>query len=326
MTMKPFRPVLTIVHALAILITVLRLARRWHIKRLWWDDIWAFLSLLFAVSALTVLWVLGDPKDPTNIDLFEQLTTVFYTSALWSARISMGVAIVRFLPPPYWMRRFTMAVTVLFGLIWIISLTEKSQVCGNPCSTVKIGILETTTDIAADMLLIGIPLCLFWNMKLPGNQRKLLLVVFTGAIFTTIATIVHMIYLFQNVPVLIRVTAHVLADVALVVCNLLVVVPICYRILRKEGHEEMEESSLEYTAAGGASRSTHTNLWAATRAMMTSSVLPPSSIALTVVSTMHSGLFTSSCSETDTVESHSTVLKVPDIGNCDPSATPQHDA
>lgn len=57
----------------------------------------------------------------------------------------MGVAIVRLLPPSSWTRRFTVAITILFGLVWIVVLIQKAWVFWRdftPRAIVHLGILE----------------------------------------------------------------------------------------------------------------------------------------------------------------------------------------
>lgn len=170
------------------------------------------------------------------------------------------------------------------------------------------------------MLLIGIPVCLFWKVQLPDNQRKLLRTVFTAAILTTVASIVHVVYIFKHALVLIIATGHILvsllisvacvlttqadqcqAAVSLLVCNLLVVVPLCYRLFRKdELGKELEASTLGISVTTTARGSETTGF-------------PPLSNPLTDVSTMHSGLFSSLSVDTERYGSDG--HKVPSVVN-----------
>lgn len=162
-------------------------------------------------------------------------------------------------------------------------------------------------------------MCLFWNIQLPGYQRRLLLTVFTAEILTTIASIVHVVYILRDAVILISVTGYILvslriflalqnaqsvqfqqADVSLLVSNLLVIVPLCYRVFRKDEQDEGSEDSS--SGLTDAYRSTTARATKPSGIPPQSSGVPPrSSAPLTDISTMHSALFLSvplSASET----------------------------
>jgi len=50
--------VLVISHSTALVTTVLRLVHRFQTRRLWWDDLWAFIALIFDAIVLTLFMVL----------------------------------------------------------------------------------------------------------------------------------------------------------------------------------------------------------------------------------------------------------------------------
>lgn len=60
----------TVFHALALILTSFRLWFRYHIRRLWWDDFWAALALLGDAVCMVTMWTVTAPLDNpyTNIE------------------------------------------------------------------------------------------------------------------------------------------------------------------------------------------------------------------------------------------------------------------
>jgi uncharacterized membrane protein len=46
--------------AVAIILTAFRLHYRWRIRRFWWDDAWAGISMLFEFILITAFWIRTD--------------------------------------------------------------------------------------------------------------------------------------------------------------------------------------------------------------------------------------------------------------------------
>lgn len=75
--------------------------------------------------------------------------------------------------------------------------------------------LSFIVDITADFLLIAIPLFKIWRVKLDGNQRLLVLSVFSASVFTLLSTLVFSTFTFgafnhgPSRNILLIVTAHI---------------------------------------------------------------------------------------------------------------------
>jgi len=52
---------LTVIHTIAFAFTVFRLTDRYRMRRLWWDDYWAALTLVLDIAYFAVLWIPIDP-------------------------------------------------------------------------------------------------------------------------------------------------------------------------------------------------------------------------------------------------------------------------
>ncbi|KAH7925030.1 hypothetical protein BV22DRAFT_1129308 [Leucogyrophana mollusca] len=245
----------TVFHGLAFISTTFRLWFRYHIRRIWWEDIWAALSLCFDMICLAGMWTLtaplaqpGEPNSVGAITMSRQshvasywLLITSYTCTLWCARLSIVFSVIRIVPPSRVIRSISFLVAILFVLMWILVLTVKVYSCAHNTSwysrgiiqcpiPTDVAIIEICTDVVADAVLVGLPLRLLWRVKLPKNQRIMILAIFSSSILTSVVSAVHTAYLIPTSSFIGGVTAEIEGALSLVVCNLLVIVTFIYRV------------------------------------------------------------------------------------------------
>ncbi|KAF9554778.1 hypothetical protein CPC08DRAFT_782936 [Agrocybe pediades] len=257
--------VLFIFHAVAIPSTVLRLFYRFKSKRLWWDDFWAAVALLGEVVMIVVYMVAlngninknpsSPVKRPKSWEARRWLILLSYAIALWSARLTVAVTIVRFLQQGR-ARRVAKGVSFLFVFFLVGIMLQKIAVCipkrggGGWCGGLKTyglstGITELITDILADVWLVSAPAYILLRMKMNGSHRRLILAIFLCGIFTSLASIFHAVFLFliTSTSAWTTFTAHFQAAIAIVVSNLIVLVTYVYQAFRQRSRGESEENS-----------------------------------------------------------------------------------
>ncbi|TFK36604.1 hypothetical protein BDQ12DRAFT_654354 [Crucibulum laeve] len=245
-------------HSLAILSTVFRLAHRYRTRRLWWDDWWAFIAVISTIALMIVYlalpWakIIFGPISVYNRTLWT--TLILFTTALWSARLSVAVTIVRLLPPATLVRRIAVGVSCCFVVFWAALLVQKIFLCGTvtvthwvcpiPRST---GYLELATDITADLWLVLSPVYMLVHMRLPRRHKRLIMAIFTCGLFVTISSVVHDYFIVTSNQAWIGITGHFEVSTSVVVCNLIVVTTYIYRLSRNND-EDSGDAESETTA------------------------------------------------------------------------------
>ncbi|KAF8552135.1 hypothetical protein OG21DRAFT_1523977 [Imleria badia] len=249
----------TVFHALALILTSFRLWFRYHIRRLWWDDFWAALALLCDAVCMVTVWTLTAPVDNEPHSNAEALRTnaqsrsvhivsywmsiLFYTCSIWFARLSIIFSVVRIVPPARSVRVATFGAGGVITCLWAYVFTCKSVACAMndewyhavviECPVPKwVAVSEVCTDILSDVILVALPFCLLWRVKLPSNQRIMVLSVFSASILVSVVSVVHTAYLIPLAGFIGGATAEVESAVSLIVCNLLVIITFIYRVIR----------------------------------------------------------------------------------------------
>lgn len=246
--------IVTVFNVFAIFLTAFRLGFRFYIRRLWWDDFWAALTSCCALVCIVATWTLSSPLDdpyiPTStLGLAPQsrtthiiswwLAVLSYTCAVWFARLSIISSFIRIVPPSH-SHTAALAAASLFVVMWLFMMLAKVT----PCAMEKswyylpfiqcpipewVAISEVITDSLADIILVCLPLRLLWRLRVPSDQRAMILAVFSSSILTSIVSVIHTAYTIP--PSFIGgITANIEAAVNLVVCNLLVIVTFIYRV------------------------------------------------------------------------------------------------
>ncbi|KAF8879449.1 hypothetical protein BD779DRAFT_1395353, partial [Infundibulicybe gibba] len=167
------------------------------------------------------------------------------------AKASLALAIARIFPPGTTIRRFALGMAWSFGLVGIGLLLGMAISCGRDTSwhdspevqcdipNVLIAAAFCATLIS-DALLIFTPLRMLWWMKLPGEQRRLILAGFAASVWMSVAGGICFIFMFgpdswglprKVIPPLL---GHAMASISLMVCNSMVIVTYVYRLVQSD--------------------------------------------------------------------------------------------
>ncbi|TFK71006.1 hypothetical protein BDN72DRAFT_895980 [Pluteus cervinus] len=259
-TFTAWRGVVATFHLLAFMVTSWRIVHRKRTRGLWWDDYWALFGLLLDIVYFATLWMRvpagASIPQSRGVTLF-WLTTTFFPTVVWAARISIGFSILRFVPrqTSSKTRKTLHYLLVLFGLFWLALMLEKWITCGGnkawehtkavQCTLGQaVGIITLVTDVIGDGSLIFASLFIFWSANLHSGQKLLVLSILCSSIFSTMAGIVYAVFVFQadslgaNRGLLISLTANIKAAITLLVCNMFVVTMAVHKL--RGHHEDME--------------------------------------------------------------------------------------
>lgn len=216
-------------HGIAILCTIFRLLYRCWTRQLWWEDAWAALALSFDVICLA--WIHTSFR-PTWI------FGVAFTSVVWAARMSLIFSIIRTANSSgdKIHKRITYLIAASFMVMWAALVVYKISVCiYYSCRMTKaVALSQLVTDVAADASLIVAPIQFWKDVGLTRNSKILILSTFGSSVLITVITIPHSIMLFHSITETVIIVAHVKAALSLVICNLLVIVTLVYRVCWKE--------------------------------------------------------------------------------------------
>ncbi|KAF4621050.1 hypothetical protein D9613_000954 [Agrocybe pediades] len=246
---------ITLLQGAAILSTCVRLGYRKLTGRLWVDDVFVFIPLVFDCLFLALLWLtLNAVKRPPNVFFSPWFSSYIYTIIIWTSRISVTLSIAKIIPSGEKSRYFTFGLAFLFTVIWasraimtIFNCYDPSRAWYNePFSECvrrrpiaqRIANVFPAFDIAADVLMIIVPLYVLCTVDLQRKDRQLLRnVLFSIAILSTLASIAFVSTWFFKPQmgtyayVMIRMTGQIQAAISLFVCNLLDMTMLIYRYL-----------------------------------------------------------------------------------------------
>ncbi|KAF9034546.1 hypothetical protein BJ165DRAFT_1563271 [Panaeolus papilionaceus] len=166
-------------------------------------------------------------------------------AGVWCARISVAVTLVRLLNKGRFKtisKIVTVALSIDGGVLVLLRILncntkfDKPPYCKTPRTVVY---LELILDLLADAWLVAAPLVMLYQAKhLSVKHRQIITWVFSCGLLTPATSILHLSCLITRQDKLAEVTAHVQLGVAIVVCNLLVLVTYVYRKIqsREETH------------------------------------------------------------------------------------------
>ncbi|KIK61431.1 hypothetical protein GYMLUDRAFT_243605 [Collybiopsis luxurians FD-317 M1] len=247
--------VVVIAFLLMVLVTMLvRICIRSRNRRLWWDDGCTFLAALFTVL-MYVGEILADhtavPATPNahRLKIIQfWVILIAYCFAIWFAKITLMLSIVRLIPTFLTLRRVSELASIGFLLMCTSITTYKIYICASDVSWYKlpnplckaislraIGITELITYVAADVTLLAIPLRLLYHVSLSTDKKRMLIFMFSVNLITSAISILHVILLIDDAWSLLNVTLEVEVGIALVTANLAVIVPYFYRMINPEG-------------------------------------------------------------------------------------------
>jgi hypothetical protein len=237
--------VLTIV---AVIVTSFRLYLRAREKRLWIDDAWAALGMIFNFILLIVdcLYLQDYERYPqgTRVALYYMVAQFFY-AVVWSSRISILFTIVRLTIPGTLIRKVLMYAAIIFGTIWALLFSQLCWICETEsgwktqphpqCDLGRsVAITQMITDVLSDFFLIFAPFFFIYNVRLSRAQKVRVLSVFSTSAITTAVSLTHAYYIFSGGGTKEVMAAMVEASVSLIVANLSVVVAFIFRLKAEE--------------------------------------------------------------------------------------------
>ncbi|KDR80760.1 hypothetical protein GALMADRAFT_44145, partial [Galerina marginata CBS 339.88] len=252
-----------VLHGVAIALTIFRIWYRTVTKRLWWDDFMAFLAMAGDTVYLSVLWfpyagsksILQTHK---VLVIRYWLGLMLFLLVIWMTRISLALAIARIFPVGEPTRRFAIGLALLSSTLCLVTVIESAVICTKepalntgPSATCQwptsLRVLVIAANIFSDALLVATPLYKLWRIRLPRNQRRLILTGFTASALTTSATVGCAVFQFSPEKwepaktILREKLSYFEAGISFVVCNLLVVITYCYRVFGRGQDLELSE-------------------------------------------------------------------------------------
>ncbi|KAG1884293.1 hypothetical protein F4604DRAFT_1574803 [Suillus subluteus] len=227
--------VLTIV---AVIVTSFRLCIRAQQKRLWVDDVWVALCMIFNIMLLIVdcLYLQDYGKHLRNV--YVAYILLKKHRKIPSRRKG---SIILYVFPRTFIRRVLVSTAIIFGIIWALLFSQVWWICetesgwkSQPHLQCEFGrsvaITEMITDVLGDFFLILTPFFFLYKVRLSRAQKVRILSVFSTSAITTIVSLTHAYYIFSDGGTKEGMTAMVEASMSLIVANLSVVVTFIFRL------------------------------------------------------------------------------------------------
>ncbi|KAF8553121.1 hypothetical protein OG21DRAFT_1477450 [Imleria badia] len=203
-----------------VLLACLRLWVRIRLHRLWWEDAWTALALCLNVICAVSIWILTLPE----------LASLFF-----------------------------------FVLLWALCATSKVYTCGSDTSWynhpnfrcplgLPIAIIEFTTNIVSEIILVALPALILWGVRLRRNERILMLCILAMSLLSAVVSTVHVVFLIPVPGFMAGMTTNIEGAVDLIICNLVVLVSSAYRFFRngediESSHDDLTEKSRESSSS-----------------------------------------------------------------------------
>ncbi|KIJ63580.1 hypothetical protein HYDPIDRAFT_92075, partial [Hydnomerulius pinastri MD-312] len=264
---------------LGLILTAARILFRLRIGRFWWEDAWAVITLLCGLLWIISQWIYL--YGSTSI-IASWITSLAFTCIVTAVRMSILLSITRVVQRTPFLRKVTYACAAFFAACWIILMVEKVWWCASSskdwqrvvasnskpfCQIQNMtSVFQFSTDAASVTILVVLPLRMLWKVKLPRRQRRMILSIFATSVVIAIGALFHTLgQVLDNNDVMVA-GLHVEIALALIVCNLLVVVTCAYRFLRDNtlGTEDTSEDTSviddDFTRPARLPRSTVPNL------------------------------------------------------------------
>ncbi|KAF5392696.1 hypothetical protein D9757_001004 [Collybiopsis confluens] len=232
---------------LAQITTAARLFIRYRKKRLWWDDGWAFVTMLLTVL-ITVATFLTDRQECKSFFIYRTLTLICFNLGAWFARVSLMLSTARLIPAVFTLRRISEMAFVSFLLMCAGIFIAKVYFCGSDLSWYAMPSpvcpLNSNTDLAvadlilyilADVILMAIPLRLLYQISLPKEKRRMLRLMFSANTVTSIIATLRVVCLLDSSWSLVFLVLRAEVGTALIVANLAILTPYIYCLVNPEG-------------------------------------------------------------------------------------------
>ncbi|KAJ7651147.1 hypothetical protein FB45DRAFT_820627 [Roridomyces roridus] len=246
----------------ACLVTYFRLYIRWTRSKLWWDDLWAFVSTLFSITVVVGLMLhVTDQVHPrlrqkSKIAIY-YITSQSFVAAIWTSRISLLHTVIRMAVGR--LRKILWFVAVGFGITWAVLFAQTFWVCeaepgwkqskGGQCALGEsVAITQVITDVISDAILIVAPLKLIYRVRLERSLKLRLMAVFATTAITTAVSIYHAYIVFRFGGFKEVMAATIQIAISLVVANLAVVVAYAFRLHAQGSDGKWDDEATEPTS------------------------------------------------------------------------------
>ncbi|KIK95518.1 hypothetical protein PAXRUDRAFT_826936 [Paxillus rubicundulus Ve08.2h10] len=148
------------------------------------------------------------------------------------------------------LKRIAYYIGVAFGIMWLSFCAERLEDClGDACLMERpLAISQIIMDTIGDVLLTGLPIRFLRDVKLDRKQRILITSAFSASLIINIMTVLEAVFMFHPMTsgTAATIISHVKTALSLVVCNLLVLIPLIYRVVHRRDLEH-EETRVEFT-------------------------------------------------------------------------------
>ncbi|KAJ7634731.1 hypothetical protein FB45DRAFT_909702 [Roridomyces roridus] len=266
-TLHQLRVALSVLPPFAIVVTYFRLYLRKRARKLWWDDFWAFVSTLFAIAFVVVIFLHIDPNTTTlsqnaKVAIYYLSAQTFYGTA-WSARISILFTIIRL--SAGLQRRFLLVVAIWLFVAWAILFSQVWWVCeAEPgwkelslpqCVLGRnVAIAQFICDIISDIILIATPVRLLLSSRLQRALKLRLVAVFATTSITTAVALYHSYTIISLGGVTEVFAANIQISISLLVANLSVVTAFLFRLGSDGTNETDNRTPFSNITFGGTGR------------------------------------------------------------------------
>ncbi|KIK00693.1 hypothetical protein K443DRAFT_132581 [Laccaria amethystina LaAM-08-1] len=241
--------------------TCFRLWRRKTTTHIWWDDIWAALTMVFGIICMTSMELFLQNQTShtlrTKIALY-YLMAQSYIALNWAARISILFTVIRISVGR--VRYCLKWIAAIFILTWLILTAQLLWTCEGKNADwgpshlmcvmpLRVAIVQLTTDALSDFILIVAPLCLVWKIKLSRTQRIRIITIFSSTIAMTIVSLNHACWLIVDGGGLSEAMAGLIQNsVSLLVCNFSVIIAFIFQIAAEDARSSyhLEAGTLSF--------------------------------------------------------------------------------
>ncbi|KIK61413.1 hypothetical protein GYMLUDRAFT_582473 [Collybiopsis luxurians FD-317 M1] len=228
------RVLIVIVLVMALGTTTARICIRCRNRRLWWDDGCVSLATPIIIT-MAVAYFLADLQRPPTTPHAHRLKLIqiwilipTYTCAVWSARLSLMLSIVRLIPTFMKLRRISEWATISFLLMCISALIAKIYTCGSDLSWYL-------APNPVYLILIVIPLRLLSHITLDRNKRRMVILMFSANLITSMITIIRGGLVIADAWGLVSIAVEAEVGIGIIAANLAVLTPYIYRLVKRAG-------------------------------------------------------------------------------------------
>ncbi|KAF8963642.1 hypothetical protein BDZ97DRAFT_1661444, partial [Flammula alnicola] len=228
---------ITLLHFLSISFTVIRIGHACRTGRIWWDDYLVGIPVVADCIYLITMWL----RLKNGGKYFLYFTILWYVIYLVS-RICVALSVAKIFLPGHPFRKLSFYFIGLLFLFYLTSVLMTTFSCsGSPWWQLNFGncVVSASVDFVADLILVIAPVMMLWRIKFPPSQRILILVLFSSSILTSLGSAMYCTVWYAadrlgpDSRLIFTMMAQLQAAVGLLASNLLVVIMLIYRKLRK---------------------------------------------------------------------------------------------